>query len=615
MRPPDLGGALGRSARRFTPDDLGRTIPVREPVATAREGALGLAWSREGGQSTGTPRVLVASAGRIAGLERVATELAIPACAPEEVLARGYEAWGEGLLPRLRGAFSLVLWDRLRGSGLLVRDQLGAVPVFLHTGSGELLFASEVRVLLALLSATPSPDDVAVVHRLAGSRGPSDRTLYRGITRLPPGHLVRLDGERWQLGRWWAPSYRVPVDRPRPRLVAELRSEMRDAVARRVGGDAPVGIMLSGGFDSAAVAAAAPVVPRAYSAVFPRHPLADESEAIALTRHALGLSGVEVALRGGSALAGALEFLDEWLVPPASPNWFLWAPVMRRAAADGMVSLLDGEGGDELFGASPALLADMLSCGRVAAAVHMARRIPGMGTQPRARWIARALQHYGVRGALPRGLHLLLRRARASERPRAQRLRPDAARLQRDTEHVWAWKDLDGPRWWAALADSLTAGSDALGGAEHLRREGTLAGVQLQHPWRDLDLVEFMLGVPPAASFDPELDRPLAREAMRAELPHQSRPRLDKAYFDALLVDALSGVDACGVRALLTGPGVEVTRYASPSAVRELRDGGGERSAKSLWELAVMDIWLRRQAGTPLPPLPPKRARADFHDL
>lgn len=72
--------------------------------------------------------------------------------------------------------------------------------------------------------------------------------------------------------------------------------------------------------------------------------------------------------------------------------------------------------------------------------------------------------------------------------------------------------------------------------------------------WRDLNLVEFVLGVPPAQSFDPELDRPLAREAMRAPLPHQSRPRAGKAYFDTLVRDAVTGVDASAVRALLTGP-------------------------------------------------------------
>lgn len=262
------------------------------------------------------------------------------------MLALGYEAWGEGLLPRLRGAFFLVVWDRTRGCGLLVRDQLGAAPVFLQTGTAELLFASEVRILLALLSA--------------------------------------------------------------------------------------------------AVAAATFVAPRAYSAVFPTHASADESQAIALTRRVLGLSGVQLALRGGSALAAALEFMEEWPVPPASPNWFIWAPLMRRAAAYGMVALLDGEGGDELFEASPALLADLLRAGRPVSAMRMARRIPGMGNRPPARWIARALRQYGLRAALPRDLHLLLRRSRGSERPGARRLRPGAARLQRDTERAWDWKALDG---------------------------------------------------------------------------------------------------------------------------------------------------------------------------
>ena len=87
--------------------------------------------------------------------------------------------------------------------------------------------------------------------------------------------------------------------------------------------------------------------------------------------------------------------------PPCLAERLIWRPLIRRAARDGVDLLLDGEGGDEMFGCSPYLIADAVRRARFVRAHGLARRIPGMGRSPQPRWVRRALLRYGVRGALP----------------------------------------------------------------------------------------------------------------------------------------------------------------------------------------------------------------------
>src|SRR5205823_4408233 len=111
-------------------------------------------------------------------------------------------------------------------------------------------------------------------------------------------------------------------------------------------------------------------------------------------------------------------------------------PLLRRAAADGVDVMLDGEGGDELFGCAPYLVADRLRAGRLLAAVRLARRLPGMGEHPRPRLIRRAMLRYGVRPAIPYRLHEPLRRPRREARL-AGWLGPEARREHRVGDDPW----------------------------------------------------------------------------------------------------------------------------------------------------------------------------------
>ena len=578
------------------------------PAASLLAGPLTVAWASGGGDpghGTGPgdgPLCLIDGRPRTGAL---AAELAADPHAPrDELIARGYTRLGERVLDLLTGDFALLVWDGSERRGLLARDAAGARPLFVAEHGGALLFASEIRNLIAALPTRPAPDRVAMAHWLARTSGRHDHTLYEGIRRLPAAHAVRLSADGWERRRHWRPRYAPPRTLGDDEAAAEIRAGLSGAVERALDGAERPAVMLSGGFDSSAVAATARALRggqplTAYSVVFPGNPAVDESARVAAARDWIGLDGVEAAFGGGSALGPGLEFLRTWEVPSVTPNLFIWLPLLRRAAADGVDVMLDGEGGDELFGCAAYLVADALRAGRLPTALKTARRLPGMGDRPPPRRVRRALMRYGLRPALPYRLHEPLRRARGrSQVPDWLAEEARAARLTGDDP--WAWKRTRAPRWWAQLADALTDFVDALGAADQLRREAALAGVELRHPLRDTELAELILGLPPEPAFDPHLDRALARQTLDGALPPEVLGDDTKPVFNSVLTAALGGRDREARRALLSDPHPELARQVRSGAIAALLRGPGGGSPPTwsvdLWRLASLELWLEYQS-------------------
>ena len=548
--------------------------------------------------------------GHVYDLDGVAREAGVRAAAsPEVLLGALYERLGEEFVRRLRGDFSLVLWSPGGESVLLVRDHLGGRSLVLHRMGSRTAFASETRELLRLLPTRPAPDAISVAHWLGISGPPADRTLYEGVRRLEPGHLARLDGATSEPRRFWFPEHVDPVSLGADEAAAELRAAILRAVGRRCRPGERSGVMLSGGLDSGAVAATAartlgadraPVA--GYSAVFPQHPELDESRYIDPLTEELGLRSVRIAVEGGSVIAGSLDYLEAWGVPPVSPNLFFWNPLLRRAAADGVTTLLDGEGGDAIFYYSPYMLADSLRRGRLLAAIRMARNFPG--EPPSARRVLSRLNSFGLRPALP--VPLWLTRARARRREPSERapawFTPALARAFVETDESRLWERERGPRWSTWLLSTLYRGGGTSIVYDHVRRRAAMAGLEARHPLYDVDVIELVLRLPPELALDRDLSRPLFRRSMAGLLPEPVRQRTDKSSFDIVFHQILAGNDLPVVRRLLSGS-PEVGAYVNPSILhRELLEGAPAASPLGLqmwalfaWRAATAECWLRQQ--------------------
>jgi asparagine synthase (glutamine-hydrolysing) len=533
---------------------------------------------------------------------------------PEQLLAAGYRRWGRTLPAHLRGEFILLIWDAEHAEGLIARDQLGVRSLYMAESGGSLCFANELRDLLALLPTRPEPDRVSLAHWLAASNRPGDATLYAGVRRLNPGSVLFLDREGAREQAYWKPSFREPLNASTAELADRTRSAIEQAVGRRIDSEGASAVLMSGGLDSAAVAAvAADLAPEkvsAYAGVFPEHPGVDESVLIEQLRTTLELPGANAEVRSGGLLASALESTQAWQAPLLGWGDFWTLPLLRAAAAAGVTSTLGGDGGDELFGARAYLMADCLRRARPRRALALARELPGAGDHPPRRQVARVLGTWGFAGALPRRLQDTAWRFGLTREIPTWMGRTAAADLRRsDDPH--AWKRLDGPRWWAHIAHGLTRGVEETGIFEHQRRRAALAALEARHPLFDLDLLELALRQPPQASFDRHRNRPLLRASMEGLLPDAIRLRPAKAWFDSLIIDCLHGSDGAAIRRLLTDPRAELRAHVDLEVVREhLLDNpptqGPEafRSMHQLWRLITAECWLRVQEDPSRPRLP-----------
>jgi asparagine synthase (glutamine-hydrolysing) len=516
-------------------------------------------------------------------------------------LADAYRRWGSDLLARMRGDFALLVWDPGRREGLLARDQLGVRPLFFAEAGGRLFFASELRDLLELLPSMPGPDPAGVAHWIALSTRPGTATLYEGVQRLGPGEMLRFGPGGVSRARYWQPRFREPLELPPGEWGERVREGLRAAVRRRLDPEEGTGVLLSGGLDSASIAAVGADVLSACSGTFPEHPQADEAELIGELRGSLGLGGLIAEVRPGGLVASVFEHTAAWRAPLLGWGDFWTLPLLRAAAERGIGTMLGGDGGDEVFAPRAYALADALRGGRPGRVFELARRLPGSGPHVGRRREAAMIGRLALAGAMPprpAGLGLPW-----SDGGAPAYLNRSTRRQLRRSDDPDAWKRLDGPRWWAFAAHGVSTGIEATGVFEHQRRRAAMAGLEARHPMLDLDLVELSLRQPPAQTLDPRFSRPVLREAMAGLLPDSVRLRPQKALFESLIAASMRAPDRAAVREILCAPDAEVGAYVDRKRMEAVLFGAAEAAREDdfrwmwrVWRLLTAEVWLRSLA-------------------
>jgi asparagine synthase (glutamine-hydrolysing) len=515
-----------------------------------------------------------------------------------EVLLRSLVLGGEEALPRLDGMYAFAFHDPRRRRTILARDPCGAKPLYLAREGSSLLFASEVKGLLAGLPGRPVPDREALLEYLAFQVPLSDRTLFRGIRRLPPGSLLRVEGGRVEERPWWRPP------EPDPGLGAAAAAEaLREALGRSVErclrADRPAGILLSGGLDSSAVAAFAA---RAGGAGLPAfHGWYDEGPAFDERPHAraaaaaLGIRLVEVpvaAAEAADALPAILRALEE---PAAGPgavgSWFV-----ARAAAGSVRVLLGGQGADELFsGYARHLAVEFGDALRRAVAGETA---PLLGTLPRLA----PLGGYGpLLGEMLGGEELLPPAEeqffRTVFRGAALRglLRDDLERelvLFRPRERFEAALPSGGPGDLRARMAEFERRT-LLPALLHVEDRTAMAhGVEARVPLLGAGVLAAALRAPPAVRFGGGGLKPLLRAAAAPVLPEAVLARTDKMGFPVPLARWARGPLRDFLRDLLLDGAARRRGLLRPEAAERALDGA-PGAARGLWALVSLELWHR----------------------
>ena len=170
-----------------------------------------------------------------------------------EVIVHLYEERGPELVESLAGMFAFALWDSKRRRLVLARDRVGKKPLHYFERNGTLSFASELRALMADPQAPREIDPSSLDEFLAFGYISAPNTIWRGVRKLPPGHVMVWDGGRSHVERWWRLDYAAKLTGSPGELAEELRRRVADAVRRRMIADVPLGAFLSGGIDSSIV--------------------------------------------------------------------------------------------------------------------------------------------------------------------------------------------------------------------------------------------------------------------------------------------------------------------------------------------------------------------------
>ncbi|MEI6414999.1 MAG: asparagine synthase (glutamine-hydrolyzing) [Pseudomonadota bacterium] len=446
-----------------------------------------------------------------------------------------YEEFGDGAWERLNGMFALALYDQRRQELVIVRDRLGIKPLFYAETPQGLLFSSEIASLRRYPGLVTPRNPQALGDYLSLQFVPRPQTAYLGIQSLAPGHWLKVGQGAIRIKSYWRLDLTWGITRSRAEVAAETHERLSTAVHRQLVADVPVGVLLSGGLDSSAIAALAARhhAGRLHSfAIVFREATFDESPfARQMARH-LGTEHHELVLDETSIL-DSLEIVMGHFDEPFCEGSAIPLYHICRFAKSYVDVLLAGEGSDEIFGGYETYLARSLSGyfrhappGFFRVLGWLARRLPVSDHKVSfdlklRRWVdgiahSPATAHFWWRAAL-------------NDRDKRRVLNPDfiASLAYPDTASIYerVMANLPGEdliqRLMATdcqihLPDDLLYRADLMSMAQTL---------ELRVPFLDPELVDYAFSLPSAQKIVGFTTKRPLRDAMKDDLPRMIRTR------------------------------------------------------------------------------------------
>lgn len=275
-----------------------------------------------------------------------------------EVILRLYERYGVDAIGKLNGMFAFALWDGRARKLVLARDHAGIKPLYYWTNGTQLLFASEIKALLAS-PLIPRRLNMSALHSYLGFLWvPGEQTMLEGVRKLDAGQYLEWQDGKITIRRWFDVAYEPDDTVPESAWVEQVRDTFVRTVRRQMVADVPLGAFLSGGLDSSSIVACMQAAYpdrsiKAYTAVFGSGHIAAEqgvddfpfARQVA-ARLNVDLHQINIAPDVVSLLPKLVYHLDEPDADPAAFPCFLISEAARR---DGSTVLLSGTGGDEVF--------------------------------------------------------------------------------------------------------------------------------------------------------------------------------------------------------------------------------------------------------------------------
>jgi asparagine synthase (glutamine-hydrolysing) len=280
-----------------------------------------------------------------------------------EVMLHGYAQWGEDFLQRLNGMYGFALWDARRRRLVLGRDRLGVKPIYVYRDARRLAFASEAKALLALPGVSARLDTEALSSYLNLGYVAAPRSMFRGISKLPPATILTAEDGRVEERRYWRIPHVTEQGSSDKAWIERIRARLEESVRMQMVSDVPIGAFLSGGIDSSTVvglmAAHSDRPIRTYAIGFEGAAAEQYYNELPYARRVAELFGTEhreIVVRPDTAslLPRLLWHMDEPIADTAFITTYLVSEFARRE----VTVILSGVGGDELFGGYRRYLGD-----------------------------------------------------------------------------------------------------------------------------------------------------------------------------------------------------------------------------------------------------------------
>jgi asparagine synthase (glutamine-hydrolysing) len=524
-----------------------------------------------------------------------------------EVVLQAYLAWGEHFVARLEGMFALAIWDVAEKKLLLVRDRLGIKPLMYAVvdekggsceAAGGVLFGSEIRAVLAggLVARDLSPE--AAWDFFSYGYVPTPATIYRRVRKLPAATLLRWQGGRIEMRRYWEPAMECLDDSPAA-AAAKVRGWVDAAVESYLVSDVPTGSYLSGGLDSGVVTQRAARIFRHEAATHrlggeqlrtftidfdvAAHGEADYARVAAAeygTEHTELVVSREMAHEHDETILGLFD--EPFAASSTIPMTFLAALARRRVTV-----ALCGEGGDETFGGyswyawwrrfrQPSFWRTPF--GRATCAT-----VEALTGRPRKKWRLPALESVDLYAQL-------MGAVTGAEKGRIFSAELAAHLGGRDGAGYFRqyWRADLPPTARMQYVDLMTFLPDL--NLTRADRTSMRVGLELRVPLLHHQLVDYALGLPEAVRTPGGQLKGLFREALGDRLPEAVRTRRKKG-FSAPVRQWFTGADLAEL--------VRAVRAEKPDLARSWLAGGLEKTARRMrgsraYKLWVFLQWLRR---------------------
>jgi asparagine synthase (glutamine-hydrolysing) len=530
-----------------------------------------------------------------------------------EVLVHLYEQHGVAMVSRLRGMFAFAIWDLRQQELFMARDHTGMKPLSYRVLPQGLLFGSELRSLWVADPGACEVDPAAVMQYLAFGYVPDPATIFRGVSKLPPGNWLRWNAaDGVSTGRYWTPPLPDPINVDEDALVEELRLRLDAAVASHLESEVPLGAFLSGGLDSSTVVALmsrhASGRVKTFSIGFAEDAF-DESAAAEVVARALNTEHTTLVVRPD--VDAIFETVATTYDEPFADSSAIPTLLVSQLARQHVTVALSGDGGDELFGGytryQETLRRRAGFGGSLAGPIaSFARLLPHLAPG-RNRLLSATWPRWGQYAAtLVQALRLdeggVANPAVPLGHASIAELLGDLALLQPESDFAAAMMlvDLQG----YLPGDILTK----------VDRATMAVSLEVRVPLLDVDLIEFALRIPGPIRVDRQQTKRLFRRAIRGIVPDSvlSRPKMGFSiplgqWFRGPLRQRIEDL-----RVVSSQVAPYVHQPAVNRLVREHVVGRRDHSGL-LWRLIVLDHWLAAlhagRLGRP-PALPPLEAAA-----